>query len=88
MKVGFIGLGKMGVPMASNLIKAGHELTVYNRTASKAELLATKGAAVANNPAGVTDAEVVISIPFDDNDVKQVVLRSNHNFQYNAYLMI
>ena len=73
MKVGFIGLGKMGVPMASNLIDAGHELTVYNRTASKAELLATKGATVANNPAGVTDAEVVISIPFGDNDVKQVV---------------
>ena len=35
MKVGFIGLGNMGSGMAANLLKAGHELTVYNRTASK-----------------------------------------------------
>jgi 3-hydroxyisobutyrate dehydrogenase-like beta-hydroxyacid dehydrogenase len=39
MKVGFIGLGRMGSAMAANLLAAGHDLTVYNRTEAKAELL-------------------------------------------------
>jgi 3-hydroxyisobutyrate dehydrogenase-like beta-hydroxyacid dehydrogenase len=37
MRVGFIGLGSMGLPMAQNLLRAGHELVVYNRTRSRAE---------------------------------------------------
>ena len=45
-KVGFIGLGIMGMPMARNLIKAGFEVTVYNRTMSKAELVAAEGAKI------------------------------------------
>jgi 3-hydroxyisobutyrate dehydrogenase-like beta-hydroxyacid dehydrogenase len=43
MKVGFIGLGQMGTAMALNLIKAGHEVTVYNRSRDKAEALAGEG---------------------------------------------
>ncbi len=50
MKVGFIGLGKMGTGMARNLAAAGHELTVYNRTREKAKALADAGARVAGNP--------------------------------------
>jgi 6-phosphogluconate dehydrogenase len=42
MKVGFIGLGQMGAGMAANLIKAGHELTIYNRTRSKGKALLEK----------------------------------------------
>ncbi|MED4953206.1 NAD(P)-binding domain-containing protein, partial [Paenibacillus macerans] len=44
-KIGFIGLGTMGAPMASNLLKQGYEVAVYNRTASKAAALAGQGAA-------------------------------------------
>jgi 3-hydroxyisobutyrate dehydrogenase-like beta-hydroxyacid dehydrogenase len=44
MKVGFIGLGNMGAGMAMNLLKTGHEVTVYNRTANKAQALVDKGA--------------------------------------------
>src|SRR6266513_1879797 len=43
-QIGFIGLGNMGQPMAGSLLKAGYTLTVYNRTASKAEPLIAKGA--------------------------------------------
>ena len=50
MKVGFIGLGSMGLPMATNLLKAGHDLIVYNRTRGRAEDLAKQGAKVAGSP--------------------------------------
>jgi 3-hydroxyisobutyrate dehydrogenase-like beta-hydroxyacid dehydrogenase len=58
MEVGFIGLGNMGAPMARNLLKAGHRVTVYNRTRSKAETLAREGAKVADR---VTDACATMS---------------------------
>jgi 3-hydroxyisobutyrate dehydrogenase-like beta-hydroxyacid dehydrogenase len=71
MKIGFIGLGQMGSPIARNLIKAGHELTAYNRTRSKAERLGVK---VANTPADAArDAEVVITMLADDDAVQEVV---------------
>ena len=53
MKVGFIGLGQMGSGMAGRLLKAGHELTVYNRTPEKAKPLLDKGAKLASR---VSDA--------------------------------
>ena len=43
MKIGFLGLGNMGEPIAANLISAGHQVTVWNRTASKADPLEKKG---------------------------------------------
>jgi len=52
-RLGFIGLGIMGFPMAENLLKAGYPLTVFNRTRQKAERLAAQGAAVADTPAEV-----------------------------------
>ena len=71
MKVGFIGLGQMGLPMAANLKKAGHEVIAYNRTRAKAEQL---GARVANTPADAArDAEVVITMLADDDAVREVV---------------
>ena len=49
-QIAFIGLGNMGQPMAGSLLKAGYTLTVYNRTASKAEPLIAKGAKLARQP--------------------------------------
>jgi 3-hydroxyisobutyrate dehydrogenase-like beta-hydroxyacid dehydrogenase len=48
MKVGFIGLGHMGAGMAANLLRAGHTVTVYNRTPGKAQALVEQGAHVAD----------------------------------------
>ncbi len=68
MAVALMGLGTMGVGMARNLLKAGFPLTVYNRTAAKAELFAGSGARVALTPAeAARGAEVVISILSDDD---------------------
>ena len=74
MKVGFIGLGNMGLPIARNLLKAGHELTVYNRTRSKAEALAAAGAKVANSLTEASTAEVVMTMLADDQAVEQTTL--------------
>jgi 3-hydroxyisobutyrate dehydrogenase-like beta-hydroxyacid dehydrogenase len=61
----------MGLPIARNLIKAGHELTVYNRTRSKAEALASAGAKMANSLAEAGMAEVVMTMLADDQAVEQ-----------------
>ncbi|MGA2475809.1 MAG: NAD(P)-dependent oxidoreductase [Terriglobia bacterium] len=74
MRVGFIGLGNMGLPIARNLLKAGHELTVYNRTRSKAEALASAGAKVANSLTEASTAEVVMTMLADDQAVEQTTL--------------
>ena len=55
-KVGLIGLGLMGRPMGMNLIKAGHALTVWNRTAARADDLVTAGATFAKSPQEVAAA--------------------------------
>ncbi|APR87365.1 2-hydroxy-3-oxopropionate reductase [Minicystis rosea] len=74
MKVGFIGLGNMGLPMAQNLLAAGHSLTVYNRTQARAEALADRGAQVADSPAAAAaGAEAVITMLADDRAVEDVV---------------
>lgn len=74
-RVGFIGLGIMGQPMALNLAKAGFKLTVFNRTRSKAEPLARAGARVAASPAeAARDADVVYTIVSDTPAMEEVVL--------------
>jgi 3-hydroxyisobutyrate dehydrogenase len=74
--IGFIGLGVMGHPMAAHLRRAGHEVTVYNRTGSKAEAwVAEHGGRQARTPrAAATGAEVVMTIVGADDDVRAVVL--------------
>lgn len=57
MKVGLIGLGNMGSGVAANLLKAGHALTVYNRTSAKAEALIAKGATLAKTPGKAARSE-------------------------------
>ena len=65
--VAFIGLGKMGVAMATNLQQAGHPLVVWNRTADKAGPLLTGGARLARSPAAAAGAaDIVISSLADD----------------------
>ncbi len=67
-KVAILGLGTMGAGMASNLLKAGIPLTVYNRTGAKAQPFADKGARVATTPAdAVKGASIVLSMLADDN---------------------
>jgi 3-hydroxyisobutyrate dehydrogenase-like beta-hydroxyacid dehydrogenase len=73
MKVGFIGIGRMGSGMAANLIAAGHALTVYNRTPAKAEALLRKGAKLVETPAEAARGEVVITMLVDDRAVEAVV---------------
>ena len=73
MKIGFIGLGRMGAAMAENLIHAGHELVLYNRSRAKAEALAGLGASVAGSLAEACQAEVVWTMLADDAAVEQVV---------------
>jgi 3-hydroxyisobutyrate dehydrogenase-like beta-hydroxyacid dehydrogenase len=76
MKVGFIGLGHMGGAMAANLIKAGHEVTVYNRTPEKVQALAAAGAKVAKTVSEVCQGDVVITMLANDAAVESVVLGS------------
>ena len=73
MDVGFIGLGSMGRGMARNLIKAGHRLSVYNRSKGPADELAREGALKAGSPAAV-GGEIVVTMLADDAAVEAVVL--------------
>ncbi|MGO8878199.1 MAG: NAD(P)-dependent oxidoreductase [Desulfomonilaceae bacterium] len=78
MKVAFIGLGTMGEPMALNILKAGHDLVVNNRTKNKEELLATHGAKRAITPLeAAREAEVIITCLSDTPDVEEIVLGDN-----------
>lgn len=73
-KIAFLGLGNMGAPMAHRLLAAGCSLTVWNRTASRAEALAAAGASVAQTPAdAVRDADVVMTMLADPAAATEVV---------------
>ena len=74
MKTGFIGLGHMGLPMAKNLAKAGHDLTVFNRTPGKSDSLPKLGAHEATDIAGACHGEVVITMLSNDAAVEDTVL--------------
>ena len=76
--IGFIGLGLMGGPMASNLVKAEFPVTVWNRTASKAESLVKQGAKLAANPrAAALQADVLITIVSDPAALEEVLWGAN-----------
>jgi 3-hydroxyisobutyrate dehydrogenase-like beta-hydroxyacid dehydrogenase len=74
MKLGFIGLGRMGAAMAANLVKAGHDVTLFNRTPGKSVALIGLGAREAANVAGVCDGEVVITMLADDEAATAIAL--------------
>ncbi len=78
MKLGFIGLGHLGTPIAENLLSSGHTIYVYNRTASKAAPLAVKGAVVCSSVAAVAkECTIVFSIVSDDAAVKEICEGAN-----------
>lgn len=73
--IGFIGLGNMGLALATNLLKAGFGLRVYNRTAEKAQPLLERGAALARSPAEATEAGgIVVTMVSDDLALEEVSL--------------
>ncbi|NOX67252.1 MAG: NAD(P)-dependent oxidoreductase [Chlorobi bacterium] len=74
-KIGFIGLGIMGKPMAMNLMKAGFELVVYNRTKSRMDELIQSGAAGVESPKEAAEnSDIIITIVSDTPDVEDVIL--------------
>ena len=78
MNVALIGLGKMGMGMAHNLLRAGHTLTVYNRSREKAAPLADDGARIADSPADAcSGAEAVLTMVADDSALDDVVFGSH-----------
>lgn len=74
MKIGFIGLGQMGTAIAERLIKAGHELTVWNRSSGAAQALAEQGAGVAKHPAETLQGDVLFSMLADDQAMQDLGL--------------
>lgn len=78
VKVAFVGLGTMGLPMTLNLLKAGHQVTVHNRTRQREEAAAAAGARRAESPqAAAAEAEIVITCVSDTPDVEAVILGEN-----------
>ncbi len=78
MRIGFLGTGKMGIPMAQRLLAAGHELSVWNRTEGRTEPLLREGAIAAGTPAEAElGADAVITMLFDDAAHEQVLFGPN-----------
>ena len=78
MRIGFLGTGKMGIPMAQRLIAAGHELRVWNRSEGKTEPLLREGAIAAGTPAEAElGADAVVSMLFDDAAHEDVLFGPN-----------
>src|SRR5215471_14585905 len=80
MNVGFIGLGKMGFPMAANLSAAGHRITVYNRTKSRADELATRGAIAVDAPEECCRGSSAVITMLSDDNALEALLFSNNKF--------
>jgi len=77
-KIGFIGIGLMGLPMSKNLVKAGYNLTVFNRSKNKAEPLKEFGAKISNTLKDAVDgSDIVITMLTDDTAVDEVMNNSD-----------
>jgi 3-hydroxyisobutyrate dehydrogenase-like beta-hydroxyacid dehydrogenase len=76
MRIGFIGLGSMGKGMAANLLKAGHQLLVWNRSQDAVESLVKQGAIATSHPTEAFAADVVISMLADDTVTRTVLIES------------
>ena len=85
-KTAFIGLGVMGYPMAGHMVKAGHEVTVYNRTFAKAEAWAAEhgGAAKATPAEAAEGAEFVMCCVGNDDDLRSVTTAAGGAFEAMA----
>ena len=76
-KIGWIGVGRMGYPMAERLLNAGHQLSIWNRTRAKAEPLAKLGARVMDNLLELKEADILFSIVSTGKDLDQVYFGRN-----------
>ena len=74
MRLGFIGLGNMGAAIAANLLRAGHEVTVWNRTAAKSQALMNAGAVVASSPKAAAGRSTVVFTMLADDAALEAVL--------------
>lgn len=74
MKIGIIGLGSMGQPMARRLARAGHDVIAWNRTRQRAEALAADRVVIADTPAAASQVDILISMLSDDAAVNEVLL--------------
>jgi 3-hydroxyisobutyrate dehydrogenase len=74
LTIGWIGAGRMGAALVTRLLDAGHDVTVYNRTASKAQPLADRGAGIASRPIDLADRDLVFSMVSSSKDLEQVML--------------
>jgi 3-hydroxyisobutyrate dehydrogenase len=76
-RIGWIGMGRMGYPMAERLLKAGYDVSIWNRTRSKAEPLAKFGGKVVDNPFDLKEVDVLFSIVSTGKDLDQVYFGKN-----------
>jgi 3-hydroxyisobutyrate dehydrogenase len=72
-KLGWIGVGRMGMPMAERLLKAGHDVSIWNRTRAKAEPLAAHGGKIVDTPSALAGCDIVFAIVSTGKDVEQVL---------------
>ena len=71
-RIGWIGMGRMGYPMAERLLKAGYDVSIWNRTKSKAEPLAKSGGKIVDKLSDLSGMDIVFSIVAEGKDVEQV----------------
>jgi 3-hydroxyisobutyrate dehydrogenase len=76
-KIGWIGIGRMGFPMAERLLKAGNKVAIWNRTRAKAEPLAGAGGQIVGQPTDLADVDVLFSIVSTGKDLEQVLFGAN-----------
>jgi 3-hydroxyisobutyrate dehydrogenase len=76
-KIGWIGIGRMGFPMAERLLKAGHKVAIWNRTRAKAEPLAGAGGQIVGQPTDLAAVDVLFSIVSTGKDLEQVLFGAN-----------
>src|SRR5215472_10295716 len=71
-KIGWIGMGRMGFPMAERLLKAGYDVSIWNRTRAKAEPLARSGGKIVDQPTDLADVDVLFAIVSTGKDLEEV----------------
>ena len=83
-RIGWIGIGRMGFPMAERLLRAGHKVHVWNRTRDKAEPLAAKGAILIDRPAGLSSVDILFTMVSTATDLEEVLFGNDGVINGNA----
>ena len=76
-KIGWIGMGRMGFPMAERLLKAGYDVSIWNRTRAKAEPLAKSGGRIVDKPSELAGVDVLFAIVSTGTDLEEVYFSPN-----------